>query len=108
MPGCSAPGHLAARRPPPCGVHSAVPAAAITLRATTGRGSTQVAGVDDQTGEPLVKRKDDNADTLKTRLAAFHAQTSPILEHYKSKVVPLKADEKADQVAAQISKAMSF
>lgn len=29
-------------------------------------------------GEPLIKRKDDNADTLKARLAAFHAQTKPV------------------------------
>jgi adenylate kinase family enzyme len=29
-------------------------------------------------GEPLVRRKDDNADTLKNRLAAFHAQTAPV------------------------------
>ena len=35
-------------------------------------------GKDDITGEPLIKRKDDNADTLKHRLAAFHAQTSPV------------------------------
>lgn len=35
-------------------------------------------GVDDLTGEPLVRRKDDNADTLKSRLAAFHAQTAPV------------------------------
>jgi hypothetical protein len=37
-----------------------------------------VAGVDDVTGEPLVKRKDDNAETLKSRLSAFHAQTAPV------------------------------
>ena len=36
------------------------------------------AGVDDFTGEPLIKRKDDNADTLKARLDAFHKQTSPV------------------------------
>ena len=35
-------------------------------------------GVDDVTGEPLVKRKDDNAETLKARLATFHKQTSPV------------------------------
>ncbi len=38
----------------------------------------KVAGVDDLTGEPLVKRKDDNAETLKSRLSAFHAQTAPV------------------------------
>lgn len=37
-----------------------------------------MAGVDDVTGEPLVKRKDDNAETLKSRLSAFHAQTAPV------------------------------
>jgi hypothetical protein len=30
------------------------------------------------TGEPLVQRKDDNAETLKNRLKAFHAQTKPV------------------------------
>ena len=36
------------------------------------------AGVDDITGEPLIRRKDDNAETLKARLSAFHAQTTPV------------------------------
>ncbi len=35
-------------------------------------------GKDDVTGEPLIRRKDDNAETLKARLAAFHSQTSPV------------------------------
>jgi adenylate kinase family enzyme len=39
---------------------------------------TQVPGRDDVTGEPLTQRKDDNADTLKNRLKAFHAQTKPV------------------------------
>jgi hypothetical protein len=30
------------------------------------------------TGEPLVQGKDDNAETLKNRLKAFHAQTKPV------------------------------
>lgn len=38
----------------------------------------KVPGRDDITGEPLVQRKDDNADTLKNRLKAFHAQTKPV------------------------------
>ena len=38
----------------------------------------KVAGKDDVTGEPLVKRKDDNAETLRKRLAAFSQQTSPV------------------------------
>lgn len=68
----------------------------------------QVPGVDDVTGEPLVKRKDDNAETLKTRLDAFHKQTSPILEHYRAKVVDLQADAPASRVSEAIAKAMDF
>lgn len=62
----------------------------------------QVPGVDDFTGEPLVKRKDDNAETLKSRLAAFHAQTAPVIDFYKDKVVNVKGDAPQASVAEQI------
>lgn len=45
----------------------------------------KVEGRDDETGEPLVQRKDDNAETLRTRMAAYHTQTSPILEYYRQR-----------------------
>ena len=54
------------------------------------------------TGEPLIKRKDDNAETIKTRLAAFHAQTAPVLQYYKNKVANIKADRPTVKVADQI------
>ncbi|KAJ5126204.1 adenylate kinase 1 [Penicillium atrosanguineum] len=38
---------------------------------------------DDITGEPLIQRSDDNADTLTKRLATYHAQTAPVCEYYK-------------------------
>jgi len=68
----------------------------------------KVAGVDDQTGEPLVQRKDDNAETLKTRLAAFHKQTQPVIEYYarKGAVAELVADRASADVAAQIKRAL--
>ncbi|KAI7840281.1 hypothetical protein COHA_006063 [Chlorella ohadii] len=66
----------------------------------------KVAGVDDVTGEPLVKRKDDNAETLKSRLSAFHAQTAPVIAFYKDKVVTIKADKPQEDVASQIRKAL--
>jgi adenylate kinase len=53
-----------------------------------------------------MKRKDDNADTLKKRLEAFHKQTAPILQHYRARVVDLKADAPLGDVAAQIRQAM--
>ncbi|KAJ5710692.1 adenylate kinase cytosolic [Penicillium malachiteum] len=38
---------------------------------------------DDVTGEPLIQRSDDNAETLTKRLATYHAQTAPVCEYYK-------------------------
>lgn len=38
--------------------------------------------IDDVTGEPLIRRKDDNADALVTRLDQFHVETVPVLAHY--------------------------
>ncbi|KAI9483597.1 MAG: adenylate kinase-domain-containing protein [Benjaminiella poitrasii] len=40
---------------------------------------------DDITGEPLVQRSDDNVESLKKRLDAFHKQTIPVAEYYKKK-----------------------
>jgi adenylate kinase len=38
---------------------------------------------DDVTGEPLIQRSDDNAETLKKRLATYHAQTAPVVSYYQ-------------------------
>lgn len=38
---------------------------------------------DDETGEPLVQRSDDNEDALKKRLVTYHKQTEPIVDYYK-------------------------
>jgi adenylate kinase len=38
---------------------------------------------DDLTGEPLIQRTDDNADTLKKRLATYHQQTTPVVSYYQ-------------------------
>jgi len=38
---------------------------------------------DDVTGEPLIQRSDDNADTLKKRLATYHDQTGPVVNYYQ-------------------------
>ncbi|OQE16419.1 hypothetical protein PENSTE_c024G00732 [Penicillium steckii] len=40
--------------------------------------------VDDVTGEPLIQRSDDNADTLTKRLSTYHAQTAPVCDYYKT------------------------
>jgi adenylate kinase len=42
----------------------------------------KVEGQDDVTGEPLVQRDDDKEETVKKRLAVFHAQTEVLLGYY--------------------------
>ena len=39
--------------------------------------------LDDETGEPLMQRADDTEEALQSRLAGYHSQTVPILDHYK-------------------------
>jgi hypothetical protein len=41
-------------------------------------------GKDDVTGEPLIRRKDDTAETLRKRLASFSQQTTPVSCHHTS------------------------
>lgn len=55
---------------------------------------------DDVTGEPLIKRSDDNADTLKKRLDTFHSQTSPLVDYYKKQniLTTVDASKSADFV----------
>lgn len=69
----------------------------------------KVAGVDDVTGEPLIQRKDDTAEVLKSRLEAFHRQTQPVIDYYTKKniVGNLHAEKPAKEVAAEIQKALS-
>jgi len=42
----------------------------------------KVAGKDDVTGEDLVQRADDQEETVRKRLAVYHAQTQPLVEYY--------------------------
>ena len=44
-------------------------------------------GFDDETGEPLIHRKDDTAEVLQKRMEAYHRSTAPILEYYRMKNV---------------------
>ena len=40
--------------------------------------------IDDETGEALVQREDDQEDTVRKRLAVYHDQTEPLVEFYKN------------------------
>ena len=39
-------------------------------------------GKDNQTGEPLIQRDDDQEDTVRARLTIYHDQTEPLISYY--------------------------
>ena len=41
------------------------------------------AGVDDETGEALIQREDDQEETVRNRLAVYHDQTQPLVSFYR-------------------------
>ena len=45
----------------------------------------RVAGLDDETGEPLVQRDDDHEDTVRNRLRVYHEQTEPLVGFYSQR-----------------------
>lgn len=55
---------------------------------------------DDVTGEPLIQRSDDNAETLKKRLGTYHAQTAPVVSYYQKTGIwtPIDASQEPGQV----------
>lgn len=60
---------------------------------------------DDITGEPLIQRSDDNAETLKKRLATYHAQTAAVSDYYRQKGIwaPIDAAQAPQVVWQSIS-----
>ncbi|KAI3981684.1 hypothetical protein MKX01_020627 [Papaver californicum] len=69
----------------------------------------KVPGVDDVTGEPLIQRKDDTAEVLKSRLESFHRQTKPVIDYYGKKgvVAALHAEKPPKDVTSEVQKVLS-
>lgn len=44
----------------------------------------KVEGVDDETGEPLIQREDDQEETIRKRLAVYHEQTEQLVGFYQN------------------------
>lgn len=42
------------------------------------------AGLDDETGEPLIQREDDREEIIRKRLEVYHTQTEPLVGYYKN------------------------
>uniref|UniRef100_R7W5Z8 adenylate kinase n=1 Tax=Aegilops tauschii TaxID=37682 RepID=R7W5Z8_AEGTA len=66
-------------------------------------------GLEQVSGEPLIQRKDDTAEVLKSRLEAFHIQTEPVIDYYSKNglVANLHAEKPPKEVTAEVQKALS-
>jgi adenylate kinase len=55
-------------------------------------------------------RPDDNPEAMQKRLAIYHGETVPVVEHYRAtgKLVPLHAGRSVDSVSDEIQKALDL
>lgn len=62
---------------------------------------------DDVTGEPLIKRSDDNPEALKKRLKVYDEQTAPLVNYYKMRGIHMSVDasRKPELVWSEIQRA---
>lgn len=69
----------------------------------------KVAGLCDVSGEELIHRKDDNAETVRNRLEVFRNTIAPILDYYEKLgvLVKVNASDSADNVFAKVSEAIN-
>ncbi|MFT7471108.1 MAG: adenylate kinase [Kiritimatiellia bacterium] len=74
-----------------------------------------VAGKDDETGEDLIQREDDQEDTIRTRLDVYHEQTEPLVKFYQDieaqgqlvKVIKVNGIASVDSIKEQILASLS-
>ena len=67
----------------------------------------KVEGKDDATGEPLVQRDDDKAETVRERLEVYRKQTRPLIEHYRSEPVEYRKISGRGSVEEVTSRALA-
>ncbi|MDG1027212.1 MAG: adenylate kinase [Gammaproteobacteria bacterium] len=75
----------------------------------------KVAGKDDETGEGLIQREDDQEATIRTRLQVYHEQTEPLVKFYQDleahgqpvKVIRLDGVASVDSIKDQILQSLS-
>jgi adenylate kinase len=73
-------------------------------------------GKDDETGEPLIQRDDDQEETVRKRLEVYHAQTEPLVSYYQDweksgesaapQYIRIDGVGKVDQIRDQIFSAL--
>ena len=75
----------------------------------------KVAGQDDETGEALIQREDDQEETVRKRLELYHAQTKPLVDFYQNlaaasgppKYACVPGDGSVEEITAKVLAALS-
>jgi len=75
----------------------------------------KVDNLDDETGEELIQRADDQQETIRKRLAVYHAQTEPLIDFYSNleaggsavKVARVNGEAAVDKIRQDISAVLS-
>ena len=64
----------------------------------------KIEGVCDDCGTALYQRKDDNEETIKSRLEVYNRQTKPLIEYYENQnlLLQIDGDGKISEVADKI------
>lgn len=68
----------------------------------------KVEGICDVCGQPLYTRKDDNEETILSRLSVYEEQTKPLIDYYKAldKVVSVSSNQSIDNVVKDITNSL--
>ncbi|WOH38926.1 adenylate kinase [Thalassotalea fonticola] len=74
----------------------------------------KVAGKDDETGEDLSIRPDDEESTVRKRLGIYHEQTKPLVDYYQAeasagncKYITMDGTQAVDAVSAQLAEQLA-
>lgn len=51
-------------------------------------------------------RKDDNEETIRTRLQVYRAETAPLIEHYGEKIITIDAEGTVEDISAETLEAL--
>jgi len=73
-------------------------------------------GLDDDTGEALVQRKDDEEDTVRKRLSLYHEQTKPLVDFYqqmekktgKLRFIKINGTRSINEIVADIKQSLDL
>jgi adenylate kinase len=65
-------------------------------------------GIDDETGEPLIQRDDDQPEAIAKRLAEFHKNNEDVLRKYKERgqLIEIDANQSIEAIASDVAKAL--